>query len=109
MKLYYEPGACSLSPHIVLREAEIPCQLEQVDLRTKRTKAGADYLKENPKGQVPLLVLDDGDHLTEGPAIVQYLADQKPATRLAPASGTRERYHLIEWLNYVTSELHKSF
>lgn len=109
MKLYYSPGACSLSPHIVLREAEIPCETERVDLRTKKTRAGADYLKENPKGQVPLLVFDDGDSLSEGPAIVQYLADQKPATRLAPAAGTRERYHLMEWLNYTTSELHKSF
>ncbi|HEU4428624.1 MAG TPA: glutathione transferase GstA [Myxococcota bacterium] len=109
MKLYLSPGACSLSPHIVLREAGIPFELERVDLKTKRTESGADYYAVNPKGQVPLLKLDDGDSLTEGPAIVQYIADHSPGAKLAPAAGTKQRYHLLEWLNYVTSELHKSF
>ena len=108
MKLYFAPGACSLSPHIVLREAGIPFELEKVDLRAKKTQSGADYLKVNPKGQVPVLVLDDGDSLSEGPAIVQYVADQAPNAKLAPKAGTKERYHLMEWLNYITSELHKS-
>ncbi len=108
MKLYYSPGACSLSPHIVLREAGVPFDLEQVDLAKKKTKAGADYMAINPKGQVPALALDDGQVLTEGPAIVQYIADHKPGTGLAPAAGTLPRYRLAEWLNYITSELHKS-
>ena len=109
MKLYFSPGACSLSPHIVLREAGLNAELEAVDLQTKKTKSGADYLAVNPKGQVPTLVLDSGDVLTEGPAIVQYLADRKPETKLAPAAGTFERYKLQEWLNFITSELHKGF
>jgi len=109
MKLYYSPGACSLSPHIVLREAGASFDLERVDLKTKRTQAGGDYLAINPKGQVPTLLLDDGEVLTEGPAIVQYIADRNPKAGLAPAAGTMPRYHLIEWLNYITSELHKSF
>jgi len=109
MKLYFSPGACSLSPHIVLREAGVPFDLEKVDLKTKRTESGADYNALNPKGQVPLLRLDDGDALTEGPAIVQYIADHSPAAGLAPAAGTKARYRLLEWLNYITSELHKSF
>ncbi|HZS81592.1 MAG TPA: glutathione transferase GstA [Stellaceae bacterium] len=107
--LYFSPGACSLSPHIALREAGLPFSLEQVDLATKKTKAGADFLKINPKGQVPVLRLEDGEALTEGPAIVQYIADQAPASGLAPANGTIARYHLQEWLNFVTSELHKNF
>jgi len=110
MKLYYTPGACSLSPHIVLREAELKFDLERVDLAAKKlNEGGADYLQVNPKGQVPVLQLDDGDRLTEGPAIVQYIADQKPESRLAPPNGTRPRYHLQEWLNFVTSDLHKVF
>jgi glutathione S-transferase len=110
MKLYYTPGACSLSPHIVLREAGFKFDLERIDLANKKVvENGADYLPINPKGQVPVLVLDDGDKLTEGPAIVQYIADQKPETGLAPANGTRSRYHLQEWLNFVTSDLHKVF
>jgi len=109
MKLFYSPGACSLSPHIVLREAGIPVDLEQVDLKTKRTKTNADFTQVNPKGQVPTLVLDDGQILTEGPAIVQYFADKKPESKLAPANGTIERYRLQEWLNFIASELHKSF
>lgn len=109
MKLYFSPGACSLSPHIVLRETGLPFDLEQVDNREKKTKSGQDYWKINPKGQVPVLELDNGQRLTEGPVIVQYIADQKPGSGLAPAAGTIERYRVLEWLNFVTSELHKSF
>lgn len=109
MKLYFSPGACSLSPHIVLREAGLNFDLEQVNLQTKKTKAGADFLPVNAKGQVPVLQLDNGEILTEGPAIVQYIADQKPESGLAPANGTMARYHTQEWLNFVTSDLHKVF
>jgi len=110
MKLYYTPGACSLSPHIVLREAGLKFELERVDLANKKFgESGSDYFQINAKGQVPVLLLDDGDKLTEGPAIVQYLADQKPESGLAPANGTRPRYHLQSWLNFVTSDLHKVF
>jgi len=109
MKLFLTPGACSLSPHIALREAGLPFEFEHVVLQNKTTKSGADYRKVNPKGSVPALQLDNGQVLTEGPAIVQYVADQKPAAKLAPAAGTLERYRLQEWLNYVCSELHKSF
>ena len=111
MKLYYAPGACSLSPHIVLREAERGFDLERVDLKTHRTASGVDYLTINPKGYVPALQLDGpgSSILTEGPAIVQYIADQKPESGLAPANGTRPRYHVQEWLNFVTSDLHKVF
>jgi glutathione S-transferase len=98
-----------LSPHIALREAGLDFELEQVDLRSKQTKSGGDLRKINPKGMVPVLLLDSGDTLTEGPAIVQYIADQKPASGIAPALGTIERYHLMEWLNFITSELHKNF
>ena len=109
MKLYFAPGACSLSPHIVLREAGLAFDLEQVDNREKKTKTGKDYWTVNPKGQVPALQLDSGEMLTEGPVIVQYLADQKPGAGLAPPAGTIERYRVQEWLNFITSELHKSF
>ncbi|HTV97535.1 MAG TPA: glutathione transferase GstA [Steroidobacteraceae bacterium] len=109
MKLYYSPGACSLSPHIVLLEAALPATLVKTDLKTKRTAGGEDFLAINSKGTVPALVLDDGRLLTEGPAIVQYLADQKPEAALAPRAGTFERYQLMEMLNYITSELHKGF
>jgi glutathione S-transferase len=109
MKLYYAPGVCSLSPHIVVREAGLDVTMEQVDHRAKKTKDGGDYLAINAKGQVPVLELDDGARLTEGPVIVQYLADQKPASGLAPAAGTLARYRVQEWLNFVSSELHKSF
>lgn len=109
MKLYFSPGACSLSPHIVLREAGITFDSESVDLAAKKTKSGADYNAINPKGAVPALQLDNGQVLTEGSAIVQYIADQKPATKLAPAAGTMERYRLQEWLNYIASEVHKGF
>ena len=109
MKLYFSPGACSLSPHIVLREAALSFDLEQVDLRTKTTSTGGNFFTINAKGQVPALLLDDGDILTEGPAIVQYIADMVPAMKLVPPAGSRERYHLQEWLNFITSELHKNF
>lgn len=108
MKLYYSPGACSLSPHIVLRETDTKFDLEEVDLGTKTTKTGADFTKVNPKGYVPALVLDDGSVLTEGPAIVQYLADRAPNAGLLPEAGTMERYRVQEWLNFISSELHKA-
>jgi glutathione S-transferase len=109
MKLYYSPGACSLSPHIVLLEAGLPYTLEKIDFATKKTSAGIDYLTINSKGAVPAVQFDDGRVLTEGPAIVQYLADQKPESGLAPRAGTFERYRLMEILNYITSEVHKGF
>jgi glutathione S-transferase len=109
MKLYYFPGACSLSPHIVLREAGLPFTLVKVDPKTKKTESGADYLAINSKGAVPTLQFDDGRVLTEGPAVVQYLADQKPESGLAPRAGSFERYQLMEILNYLTSEVHKTF
>ena len=109
MKLYYAPGACSLSPHVVLLEAGLPFTVEKTNLKSKKTEKGTDYLTINPKGSVPALQLDDGQILTEGPAIVQYLADQKPESGLAPRAGTLERYRLMELLNYISSELHKNF
>ena len=109
MKLYYAPGACSLSPHIALLESGLPFLLEQVDLKDKKTKSGGDYLSINPKGQVPVLELENGERLTEGPAVVQYIADKVPQSGLAPAAGSIGRYRLQEWLNHITSELHKSF
>ena len=109
MKLYYSPGACSLAPHIVAREAGIAIELERVDIATKRTESGKDFLALNPKGNVPTLELDNGDLLTECSAIVQYLADLKPEHHLAPHSGTMARYRLQEWLGFVNSDLHKSY
>ena len=109
MRLYYAPGACSLSPHIVLRESGVKFELEQVDNKEKKTKSGRNFWEVNPKGQVPVLELDDGNRLTEGPVIVQYVADQKPDSGLAPRCGTPERYRVQEWLNFTTSELHKTF
>jgi glutathione S-transferase len=109
MKLYFAPGACSLSPHIVLREAGYNFDLEQVNNQEKKTKSGMDYWGINGKGQVPVLELDNGERITEGPVIVQYLADQKPAAGLAPANGTMERVRVQEWLNFTTSEIHKTF
>ncbi|AHB75335.1 MULTISPECIES: glutathione transferase GstA [Burkholderiaceae] len=109
MKLYYSPGACSLSPHIVLREMGLTFELEKVDLQSKKTESGSDFRSVNPNGYVPLLALDDGQVLTEGPAIVQYLADRAPEARLAPEAGTMERYRLVEWLNFISTELHKAF
>ena len=107
MKLFYSPGACSLSPHIALREAGIAFTLSKVDLKTKKVESGEDFNGVNGKGYVPALQLDNGQILSEGPAIVQYIADQKPATGLAPAAGTIERYKLQEWLNFISSEIHK--
>lgn len=112
MKLYYSPGTCSLSPHIVAREAGLPIELVKVDIRRipHRSEDGADYAAAvTAKGYVPALELDDGALLTEGAAIVQYLADRAPESGLAPAWGTMGRYRLIEWLNFVASELHKMF
>jgi glutathione S-transferase len=109
MKLYYSPGACSLSPHIVARELGLELGLERVDTKAKKTHDGRDYLAINPKGYVPALELDNGEILTEGPAIVQYLADRRPDARLVPASGTLERYRAQEMLGYINSELHKTY
>ena len=109
MKLYYAPGACSLSPHITLCESGLPFDLVKVDLKAKTTEAGDDYTKINPKGSVPALGLDDGTVLTEGPAIVQMIADKAAAKSLAPANGSTERYRLQEWLNFISTDLHKSF
>lgn len=109
MKLYFSPGVCSLSPHIVLEESGLSFETEQVDLRKKTTASGADYSEINPKGYVPALVLDNGVLLTEGPAIVQYLADQVPDKQLAPANGTLARYQLQSWLTFIGTEVHKSF
>ena len=109
MKLYYAAGACSLAPHIVAREAGIDLELCQVDLRAKKTEDGEDYFDINPKGYVPALRIDDGDVLTEVPAVLQFLAELKPASGLAPPAGSRDRYRLQEWLNYLSTEVHKSF
>ena len=109
MKLYYSSGACSLSPHIALLEAGLDAKLVKVNTKTHQLDDGSDFYAINGKGYVPVLELDDGQRLTEGPAIVQYLADLKPASKLVPAPGTLERYRLQEWLNFITSELHKQF
>jgi glutathione S-transferase len=109
MKLYYSPGACSLSPHIALLEAGLPYDLVKVDLKAKKLENGDDYLKVNPKGQVPALGLDSGELVTEGPVIVQMIADKAAAKNLAPARDSAERYRLQEWLNFITAELHKNF
>ncbi|WP_457092141.1 glutathione transferase GstA [Microvirga sp. P5_D2] len=109
MKLYYSPGACSLAPHIVAREAGLPISLEKVDLSKHLTETGENYRAINPKGYVPAMTIEDGSLLTEAAAIIQYLADQKPASGLAPAHGTTERYRLIEWITFISSEIHKGF
>ena len=109
MKLYYSPGACSLSPHIVLREAGLAFEPVLASTKTHKLQDGTDYYTINPKGYVPLLELDSGERLSEGPVIVQYIADQVPAKKLAPPAGTMARYRVQEWLNFVTSELHKGF
>jgi glutathione S-transferase len=109
MKLYYSPGACSLSPHIALLEAGLPYDLVKVDLRAKKLENGDDFLKVNPKGQVPALALDSGELVTEGPVIVQIIADKAAGKNLAPARDSAERYKLLEWLNFITTELHKNF
>ncbi len=107
MKLYYSPGACSLSPHIVLHESGLAFEAICAPTKTKKLPDGSDYLAINPRGYVPLLELDDGQRMTEGPAIVQYIADQVPDKQLAPAFGTLARYRLIEWLTFIGTELHK--
>ena len=109
MKLYFSPGACSLSPHIVLQEAGLDFTLERVDIRARQTAGGADFLAINSKGYVPALELKDGTVLTEGPAIVQFIADLAPDRQLVPGHGTLERYQVIEWLNFIATEVHKSF
>ena len=109
MKLYYSPGACSLSPHIVLRESGLPFEPVLASTKTHKLADGTDYYTINPKGYVPLLELDNGERLCEGPAIVQYIADQVPTKKLAPANGTMARSRAQEWLNFISSELHKSF
>ena len=109
MKLYYSPGACSLAPHIVLRESGLAFELVLASTKTHALADGTDYYTINPKGYVPLLELDNGERLSEGPAIVQYIADQVPAKNLAPANGTMARYRTQEWLNFITSELHKGY
>lgn len=109
MKLFYATGACSLSPDIVAHEAGIELRLQKVDLKTKTISSEGDYFAINPKGSVPALQLDDGQILTEGPTIVQYLADLEPAKGLAPPAGTMARYRLQEWLGYINSELHKTY
>jgi len=109
MKLYFAPEACSLSPHIVLEELGLPFTLVKVDTKTKKTAGGRDFLAVNPKGYVPVLELDNGERLTEGPAIVQYLADLKPGAKLAPPNGTFERTRLQEWLNFISTEIHKTY
>lgn len=109
MKLFSKPGACSLSPHIVLRESGFDFTLVTVDTQSKKTEQDEDYLLINPKGQVPALQLDDGSVLTEGVAIVQYLADLKPDRQLLAPSGSLTRYHTLEWLNFIATELHKGF
>jgi glutathione S-transferase len=107
MKLYYTPGACSLSPHIALLEAGLPYELVKVDLRAKKLENGDDFLNVNPKGQVPAVQFDSGELVTEGPVIVQMIAD-KAGKNLAPARDSDERYKLLEWLNFITTELHKN-
>ena len=109
MKLYYSPAACSLAPHIVLREAALPFTLHRVDTERHVTADGDDYYAINSKGQVPVLELDDGARLSEGPVIAQFIADLAKATALMPAAGTIERYRVMEWQNYISTELHKSF
>ncbi len=108
MKLYFSPGACSLNPHIVLNEVGAPYEMERVDLKTKKTQKGDDFLKINPKGQVPTFQTEDGKILTEGAVIVQYIADKYPEKNMMPKWGTWERYKANEWLNYVATEIHKN-
>lgn len=109
MKLYYSPGACSLSPHIVLRESGLDFEIEKVDLGTKKTETGKDFFSISENGYVPALEIERGVVLTEGPAIVQYIADLVPTKKLAPTNGTIDRYRLQSWLGFINSELHKGF
>lgn len=109
MKLFFSPGACSLASHITLYEAGLRFTVDKVDMRTRKTSDGQDFTAINPKGYVPALMLDNGELLSEGPAILQYLADQKPDAALAPPAGTLPRYRLMEWLSFIATELHKGF
>jgi glutathione S-transferase len=109
MKLYYSPGACSLASHIALYETGLPFETDQIIKTTKMTAGGENFMQINPKGYVPAIRLDEGSILTEGAAVLQYIADQKPDSGLAPKAGTMERYRLQEWLTYISSEIHKSF
>lgn len=109
MKLYFSPGACSLASHIALLEAELPFTADKVDMRTRQTSDGRDFRTVNPNGYVPSLELDNGEILNEGQAILQYIADQKPGAQLAPPPATMPRYRLLEWLSFISSELHKGF
>jgi glutathione S-transferase len=109
MKLYYAPGACSLASHIALYETDLPFQIDKFNVPAKKTESGEDFLNINPKGYVPTIQMNDGNILTEGAAILQYIADQKPDSGLAPRAGTLERYRLQEWLTYIGTEIHKSF
>lgn len=109
LKLYYSPGSCSLVPHIVARETELPVEVIKVDLRTKQIEGGGDFRQINPKGYVPALKLENGEVLTEVMVVSQYLADKAANEKLAPANGTLARYRLMEWLSYISSELHKSY
>ena len=108
MKLYYSPGACSMAPHIVAREAGIPVDLVKVDLKAHKLEDGTDYYTVNPKGYVPMLEISGAEKLTEAAVLLQYIADRKPG-ELAPVFGTMERYRLMEWLNFIATELHKQF
>ena len=109
MKLYYSPGACSLASHIALHESGLPFEIDKLNVPTKTTASGEDFMRINPKGYVPTIQLDDGNVLTEGAVILQYIADQNPASGLAPKQGSMERYRLQEWLNYIAAEIHKSY
>lgn len=109
MKLYFAPGACSLASHIALYETGLPFEIDKLNVPTKTTANGEDFMRINPKGYVPAIKLDDGSILTEGVAILQYIADQNPDSGLAPKSGTMERYRLQEWLNFISTEIHKTF
>ena len=109
MKLYYFSGACSLASNIALREAGLPFELVKVDRRTRKAADGLDYNEVNPKGYVPALTLDNGEVLTENVAVLQYIADRNPASKLAPPAGTMDRYRLVEWLAFISSEIHKNF
>jgi glutathione S-transferase len=109
LKLYYAPGACSLAPHIALREAGLAFEVEKVDLKTKKTEKGSDFTQVHSKGYVPVLELENGQRLTEVAAVLQYIADQKPESGLAPKAGTLERYRLQEWLGFISTEVHKPF
>ncbi len=109
MKLYYSSGACSLAPHIVAREAGLALDIERVDLKNRTTESGQSFAAINPKGYVPALGLPNGEVLTEVSALVQYLAEQKPESRLMPQVGSPERYRALEWLGFISTEIHKGF